>query len=113
VYNEGYWQRRFRRYRVFVAESRGQVVGFAELDGRGHVDCFYVHHAWQRKGIGAALMTRVLSEARRAGVRRLHADVSTTARPFFIRMGYGVDRVQKTIYRGQPFRQYRMSRSVS
>jgi len=53
---DAFWQRRFRRYRVLVAEEEDAVVGFAELAPTGDIDCFYVHHARQHCGIGATLM---------------------------------------------------------
>ncbi|MDC4224088.1 MAG: GNAT family N-acetyltransferase [Candidatus Manganitrophus sp.] len=30
----------------------------------GHINCSYVHHAWQRHGIGALLLERIEQEAR-------------------------------------------------
>ncbi len=53
VYPDAFWQRRFRRYEVFVAEDGGAVVGFVELGRTGEIDCFYVHHGHQGRGIGA------------------------------------------------------------
>ena len=55
VYPDTFWQRRFRQYSVSVAEEDGVVVGFAELDRTGAIDCFYVHHARQHRGIGGRL----------------------------------------------------------
>ena len=60
VYPDAFWQRRFRRYRVLVAEDGGAVVGFVELGRTGEIDCFYVQHAHHRRGIGAALVARML-----------------------------------------------------
>ena len=105
VYPDTWWQRRFRRYQVLVAEDVGAVVGFAELGKNGTIDCFYVHHARQHRGIGAALLARVEREARGNGNTRLRADVSITAEPFFRRMGFRVIRRQTTIYRNRAFKQ--------
>ena len=81
------WQRRFRRYRLLVAEEYGSVVGFVKLAPKGEIDCFYVHDGHQHRGIGAAIMGQVECEARGCGNTRLHADVSITAEPFFHRLG--------------------------
>ncbi len=112
IYPDAFWQRRFRRYAVFVAEVEQTVVGFAELSSRGDVDCFYVHHAHQHKGIGSALMSRIEREALSRGNRRLYADVSTTAEPFFRRMGFRVIRRQTTIYRNRAFKQAVMAKGL-
>ena len=74
---ESFWRERFERYRVFVAEHAGIVTGFAELEITGHVDCFYVHHAWQRQGVGRLLMARIECEARGRVLARLFANVDT------------------------------------
>jgi putative acetyltransferase len=103
IYPDAFWQRRFRRYRVFVAEEADTVIGFVELAANGDIDCLYVHHAHQHQGVGAALMARAERQARRQHNPRLRADVSTTAQPFFRRMGFSVVRRQVRIYRGRPF----------
>jgi putative acetyltransferase len=112
VYPDAFWLRRFRRYRVLVAEDDGVIVGFVELARSGEVDCFYVHHAHQHRGIGAALMARVEREARGQGNTCLRADVSITAEPFFHRMGFRVVRRQIKIYRNRPFKQAIMEKGL-
>jgi putative acetyltransferase len=112
VYPDAFWLRRFRRYRVLVAEDGGAVVGFVELGRAGEIDCFYVHHAQQHRGIGAALMARVQREARSRGNTRLLADVSITAEPFFRRMGFRIVRRQIKIYRNRAFKQAVMEKRL-
>ncbi len=112
IYPDTFWQRRFRRYSVFVAEDEEAVVGFAELSPTGEIDCFYVHHARQHRGIGTALMARIEREALSRGNARLHADVSITAAPFFRRMGFRVVRRQTKIYRNRTFKQAVMEKRL-
>jgi len=81
IYPDSFWQWRFRHYNVLVVEEEGVVVGFAEQTATGAIDCFYVCHARQRRGIGSMLMARIKGEARSRGNTRLEADVSTTAEP--------------------------------
>jgi putative acetyltransferase len=113
IYPDAFWQKRFRRYFVLVAEEEGAIVGFAELAPRGEMDCFYVHHARQHRGVGAALMARVEREARSRGNSRLTADVSVTAEPFFRRMGFQIVKRQIKIYRNRAFKQAVMSKRLS
>jgi putative acetyltransferase len=112
IEDDAFWLRRFRPYTVFVANVDGQVAGFTELGRDGAIDCFYVHHRWQGRGVGRALMARLLAEARRRRVGQLSADVSITARAFFERMGFRVIRVQKKLYRNRRFEQYVMRRAL-
>ncbi|MEN8259888.1 MAG: GNAT family N-acetyltransferase [Pseudomonadota bacterium] len=112
VYPNGYWINRFKRYCIFVAELAGEIVGFAELNETGGIDCFYVHHLYQGRGVGARLMKRVEQQARKNHNARLHADVSVTAKAFFGKMGFRVVRRHKKIYRRRVFRQFQMAKPL-
>jgi putative acetyltransferase len=112
IHPDAFWLRRFRHYRVLVAENGGAVVGFVELGRAGEIDCFYVHHGHQRRGIGAALMARVEREARARGNASLLADVSITAEPFFRRMGFCVVRWQIKTYHNRAFKQAVMEKRL-
>jgi GNAT superfamily N-acetyltransferase len=79
VYPDAFWQPRFRRYLVLVAEKDSVVVGFVELDRVGEIDYFCVHHAHQHSGRGAAVMARIYREGRSHENTRLRADASVTA----------------------------------
>jgi len=72
----------------FVNERDGRVVGFMELDPDGHIDCVYVDPAYARLGVMSEIMKEVKHEAVRAGVTKLFAEVSKTARPFFEYHGF-------------------------
>ena len=78
----------------------------------GHIDCFYCHHQFQRQGIGAALMKRIFAEAHHNHLTRLYAEVSTTARDFFIDQGFKVNDETNNVVCGHPAKQYLMSRSL-
>lgn len=43
-----------------LREKYPQIVGFAEFEPNGHIDCFYCHHEWIGKGIISALMKEIL-----------------------------------------------------
>jgi putative acetyltransferase len=113
VYEPAYWQERFENIQVYVAEDQGQVVGFAEFESTGHIDCFYVHHQRQRCGVGARLMAQIEADAMSQQVPRLLADVSLTARPFFEHQGFSVEREQERLYRGVRFAQFLMTKQLT
>jgi putative acetyltransferase len=111
AYSDAHWQRRLRQDYSLVAERGGEVLGFAILDRSiGYLDSFFVHHRHQGRGIGRALMDGIEKAARRAGLQYLVTDASLTAEPFFRAVGFRRVRRQKRFYRGQVFRQYRMSK---
>ena len=70
---------------VFVAELAGRIVGFLELDFRPYApDCrsspvpfiegWYVEPAWQRRGIGRALVEAAEVKARDMGYTEIASD---------------------------------------
>ena len=110
VPDASFWKERFKKYHVYVAEEDGQIVGFTELDTMGHIDCFFVHHEWQRRGVGARLMDRLMATADREKMLRLFAEVSITAVPFFKDRGFVIVRENETIRRNVKLKQFTMER---
>jgi putative acetyltransferase len=105
-----FWKERFKKYRVYVAEEDKHVVGFTELAATGHIDCFFVHHEWQRRGVGTCLMDRLVLTAGKEKMLRLSAEVSITAVPFFRDCGFVVIRENETIRRNVKLKQFAMER---
>lgn len=77
------WEKRLDKTHPILLQCKGKIVGFAELVGNGHIDCFYIHPDWQGKGFGKKLIRRIYREAKRKGITELDADVSLTALGFF------------------------------
>ena len=76
------------------------IVGFAEFEPSGYIDCFYVHHEYQGKGVGSALMVSIFGKAEQDDIKRIFAEVSITARPFFEAKGFKVVKEQTVTLRG-------------
>ncbi len=84
------WAERMQRLRPFVAIVDGVAAGYADLQPDGFVDHFFVA-AWAGgRGVGGALMRRLLARAQALGLPQLSAHVSLTAQPFFARFGFEV-----------------------
>jgi len=66
------------------------IVGFAELEEKGHINCFFVHHKHQGKGVGRILTSACIDEAKALGYKKIVTEVSITAKPFFLKMGFKV-----------------------
>lgn len=105
-----HWLERLNRKQPIVAvdSDKATVLGFAELDPDGHIDCFYVHPDHQRKGVGRALMRAIDKKAGRAELHRLFAEVSITAKPFFLQMGFTVVRPNLAARGGMLLKNYIM-----
>src|ERR1700691_2136513 len=50
------WIRKWQKLSPIVATLNEKIVGFAELEDNGHIDCFYCHHEHQSCVISSALM---------------------------------------------------------
>lgn len=94
------WKEKLEKIKPFVALIGETIVGFAEFELNGHIDCFYVHHEFQGSGIGSALMREIDTEARKKSLPRIYAEVSITARPFFEAKGFHVVKQQTVQIRG-------------
>jgi putative acetyltransferase len=95
---------------TFVAEYDGQVAGFTDLDGEGHIDMFYVSPDFQRRGVGSAMLRFVTARAQSERCKRLHGEISITARPVFERHGFKVLAYQTVETNGQALGNYRMEK---
>jgi len=94
------WRDRIRGIAPFVAETAGELVGYADVQPGGYIDHFFVSGKYSRVGIGAMLMRRIHEEAALLGPRELTSDVSWTAEPFFARHGFTVVERREPTLRG-------------
>jgi putative acetyltransferase len=113
VPNPQEWHARMNTRRTLVAEEGGEVVGFAELEGDGHLDMLYVRGNAVGRGIGRQLYRAVEQEARTLGLKRIFTEASITARPFFERQGFRVVRKQTVSPRGVPMTNFMMEKPLS
>jgi len=107
------WRHRMDDRRTLVAEEDDEVVGFAELEGDGHLDLLYVRRDAVGRGIGRRLYEAVEREVRDFGVGRVFTEASITARPFFERRGFRVVRGQTVVVRGVGMTNFVMEKYLS
>lgn len=103
---------RIRSHQIFVADDQGTIAGFGELEADGHIDCFYCHHHYQRRGVGRAIYEYLETVARQQSSQRLFVEASVTARPFFESMGFHVRKSQIIPIRGVGLRNFVMEKHL-
>lgn len=106
------WLKKFQRTKPFVATANGQIVGFAEFEPNGHIDCFYCHHEWTGKGVGSVLLNAINEKALELGVDKIFAEVSITAKLFFEKNGFKVVEEQIVMLKGVGLTNYKMEKHI-
>ena len=89
------WVEKVQRINPWVCLSGDKIVGYTDLQPDGLIDHFFVHHGWQRKGVGRKLFETIDKTAEDLGLEKLYAHVSITARPFFESRGFEVVQQQE------------------
>ena len=95
-----------------MGEEQVDGLGFAELDPDGHVNDFYCHHEWQRRGVGTQLQAAIEEEARRRGLGALFLESSVTAHRFFLGQGFEIVETKDNLICGSLARQFVMRKRL-
>jgi putative acetyltransferase len=106
------WAKKFPRTKPIVATVGDEIVGFAEFEPNGHIDCFYCHHEWIGKKVGSALMKEILQRAKDNHIRLIFSEVSITAKPFFEKWGFRVVTKQTIVRKDVELTNFKMERTI-
>lgn len=106
------WAKKFPRTKPIIATVGNEIVGFAEFEPNGHIDCFYCHHEWIGKGVGSALMKEILQRAKNNHIHLIFAEVSITAKPFFEKHGFKAVTEQTIVRKGIELKNFKMERKI-
>jgi GNAT superfamily N-acetyltransferase len=107
------WQKRLHNSLTYVAQERGQILGFTNLEENGHIDLFYCHYKHQGQGIGSQLLNHLEAIASALKIERLFTEASITARLFFERKGFIVLQAEQVERQGLIFRRFVMEKNLS
>jgi len=107
------WKKRFDDYITYVAvDYLGNIIGFANISSAGYLDMLYVHKDHQGEGIGSKLVQELEAQAIFKKANIIETDASITARTFFEKHGYRVEKEQKVIRNGVEFINYKMKKRI-
>ncbi|WP_322516562.1 GNAT family N-acetyltransferase [Rhodopseudomonas palustris] len=73
---------------TLIATLGGAPVGFASLEGTGHIDMLFVHPDFVGQRVGATLIDALEKLAGARGAQALTVDASDNAAEFFAKRGY-------------------------
>ncbi len=94
------WHRARSSLNTYVAVVDGEIAGFSDVDRDGHIEMMFVSPRYARRGAAKGLLAVLEEIARERGARRLSADVSITARPFFESQGFVLQAEQHPVVSG-------------
>lgn len=106
------WAEKLSQSLTYVAEANAQIIGFANFETTGHLDCFYCHKDFQGVGVGSQLLATIEATARSLKIQTLVTEASITARPFFEAKGFRVVTPQTVEIRGQSLINFVMEKSL-
>lgn len=102
------WKERMYEQYFIVAILNNIIVGFSSLAQDGYLDFMYVHKNYQRQGIAKFLLKAVEEKAILQKNEIIYSDVSITARPFFEKYGYIVEKQQLKKSKNKELINYKM-----
>jgi len=82
-------------YFIVAVSQKSQIVGFSSITLKGYLHSMFVHKDFQGKGVATALLNEIERYATAVGIKRIMSEVSLTARPFFEKRGFVVEKEQK------------------
>jgi GNAT superfamily N-acetyltransferase len=91
--------------RTYVAEEDGSVVGFAtwaQAGGVTELEDLFVDPGWRRRGIAAALVSRIVDVVRAQGVRYLEVTANPHAEGFYRAAGFTDCGTAETVFATAP-----------
>ena len=106
------WEARMLLNETFVAERRGDLVGFIELERNGHLSMLYRSPGASGRGVTEALYRVAETRARELGITRIRTEASLLAESFFTRRGYSLDLRENVERNGVFLPRARMSKKL-
>jgi predicted GNAT family N-acyltransferase len=73
---------------ALALDAQGRPIGTGRLLPDGHIGRMAVLQAWRGRGVGAALLLRLLQAAREDGVQRVALNAQVRAVGFYSRYGF-------------------------
>lgn len=107
------WDNKLSNNYSVVAEKDNIIVGFGDVDSAGYFDHLYVHKDYQRIGVATLIADEIERYSRKNGIKIITTDASITAKPFFEKRKYVVQKAQTVETRGQILNNFKMQKILN
>lgn len=109
IFDMDKWGKKAVNENTVVAVLQKRIVGFCDINEDGYIDMFYVHKDYIGQGIGSLMFNELLN---RTNSKVLSTFASITARPFFEKFGFIVDKENRVEREGIVLINYYMTKNV-
>lgn len=106
------WEHAIENQYFLLAKKGNVLVGFGSLSDYQLVDFLYVHKDLQHLGIATQIYKRLEQQAHDVGATYLKAQVSKTAKGFFLKQGFKCQKTNTLIVRGVSMINYTMHKPL-
>ena len=86
------WIESGNNYAYSAVNTKGEIIGFGLMSKFGEILLNYVLPEYLHMGIGKRLLAKMEEQAQSEGINRLHADSTFTARSFYERNGFELNK---------------------
>lgn len=107
------WQERIEEQYFVKAMIEDKIVGFSSLATDGYLDFMFTHKDYQRHGVAGNLIRKIERKAKEQGNDLIYSDVSITAKGFFERHGYIVEKQQFKKSKDKELINFRMTKIIN
>jgi RimJ/RimL family protein N-acetyltransferase len=106
------WKERIEEQYFIKAIIEDKIVGFSSLAKDGYLDFMFTHKDYQGHGVAASLLKKIERKAKAQGNDFIYSDVSITAKGFFEKHGYVVEKQQLKKSKNKELLNFRMIKTV-
>jgi putative acetyltransferase len=107
------WQKRIEEQYFIKAMIDDKTVGFSSLATDGYLDFMFTHKDYQRQGVAGSLLKTIEKKAKEQDNNLIYSDVSITAKGFFERHGYIVEKQQFKMSKNKELINFRMTKRIN
>jgi RimJ/RimL family protein N-acetyltransferase len=102
------WIEKIQEQHFIIAKKDVKMVGFSSIAPDGYLDFMFTHKEYQGQGIATKLLHQIERKALQQGNETIYSDVSITAKSFFEKNGYTVEKQQLKKSRNKELINFRM-----
>ncbi len=106
--NKERWLNAINDQHFLMAKTGNELAGFGSLKNGNYLDFLYVHPDYAGKGVAGKLFQALEAVWLQHSGDYLYSDVSITARPFFEKKGFRVEKEDVNLLKGVEIINYRM-----